>query len=538
MVTRARSVTCAAAARAPIHGRGNRARLATFSSRRRRPAARNASSSSRLAETRRADDEEAGASAKESSAGDYDWKRQWYPVGTLSSFEKRASLREPIEVTLLGESLVVWAEPGKTQTVWSCSKNLCPHRLAPMSEGRVRDDGRIECSYHGWQFEKESGVCTRIPQASPEEEAKFCSSSRCTLSMHPIQVKYGLVWVWPDNSKAGLAESMDKPPVWLEPLEAIDDDDIETLSNEYYQRDLEYDFDTLVENIVDSSHVPHAHSGIQGHRDRPFPYGLDVVRFDRDAGVRATVAPKDRSEPVPEAMRESYVEFLPPVAIRYRFSSAFFSGAKTKPSKRSANLVVLATPTAPGKCRIFFRTTVMHAESLPFMLKLISRLRPVFLEHQTRMDVFDSDAWLLAKQETQGLEYGTKRNWRELFVTPTRADDLVLGFRRWVDEWGAGGPFGGMGGEYLVNREMSKRQALDRYEQHTRHCVHCSAALRNFQLLKKVSVAVGALSAVAASFIGPLWALAGLAIAFLTYTVSERFERRLVFTDYIHAHVP
>jgi nitrite reductase/ring-hydroxylating ferredoxin subunit len=43
-----------------------------------------------------------------------------------------------------------------SKTVYLC------HRSAKLSEGQVTD-GRLECLYHGWQFEG-SGACTKIPQ--------------------------------------------------------------------------------------------------------------------------------------------------------------------------------------------------------------------------------------------------------------------------------------------------------------------------------------------------------------------------------------
>lgn len=39
--------------------------------------------------------------------------------------------------------------------------DMCPHRFAPLSLGRVCD-GRIECPYHGWQFDA-SGQCRVMP---------------------------------------------------------------------------------------------------------------------------------------------------------------------------------------------------------------------------------------------------------------------------------------------------------------------------------------------------------------------------------------
>jgi phenylpropionate dioxygenase-like ring-hydroxylating dioxygenase large terminal subunit len=47
----------------------------------------------------------------------------------------------------------------------------CPHRNVPLSLGRVLADGRLECAYHGWQFDYE-GVCRKIPGLANEEAAR------------------------------------------------------------------------------------------------------------------------------------------------------------------------------------------------------------------------------------------------------------------------------------------------------------------------------------------------------------------------------
>lgn len=45
------------------------------------------------------------------------------------------------------------------------SQDFCPHRLAPLSEGRVEADGQLLCAYHGWRFDS-TGKCTDLPQVS------------------------------------------------------------------------------------------------------------------------------------------------------------------------------------------------------------------------------------------------------------------------------------------------------------------------------------------------------------------------------------
>ncbi len=50
-----------------------------------------------------------------------------------------------MQVDLLGLSLALWAD---SKGQWHCVEDVCPHRLAPLSEGRVEGDA-LMCSYHG-----------------------------------------------------------------------------------------------------------------------------------------------------------------------------------------------------------------------------------------------------------------------------------------------------------------------------------------------------------------------------------------------------
>lgn len=84
----------------------------------------------------------------------------WLPVISLSSFNER----EPMQVEIGGFKYVIWKSPkAKTSEGWNVMDDACPHRFAPMSEGRVDAvSGCIECPYHGWQFESQTGTLFRI----------------------------------------------------------------------------------------------------------------------------------------------------------------------------------------------------------------------------------------------------------------------------------------------------------------------------------------------------------------------------------------
>ena len=100
------------------------------------------------------------------------WSQAWYPVAFLRDLDRKA----PQRFTLLCQPLVIWFD--RHHDLWRAFVDQCPHRLVPLSEGRLSDDGHLECPYHGWRFEG-SGQCTLIPQAakgSAPPRAARCNS--------------------------------------------------------------------------------------------------------------------------------------------------------------------------------------------------------------------------------------------------------------------------------------------------------------------------------------------------------------------------
>lgn len=81
----------------------------------------------------------------------------WYPVTFLQDLPAR-----PYSFSLYNEPLFLFRNhDGKL----ACLTDLCPHRAAKLSDGRLID-GKIECLYHGWQFGTD-GQCLHIPQQMP-----------------------------------------------------------------------------------------------------------------------------------------------------------------------------------------------------------------------------------------------------------------------------------------------------------------------------------------------------------------------------------
>ena len=91
----------------------------------------------------------------------FDWYAQWYPVMPVCDLDKRV----PHAKKVIGLDLVVWWD--RNESEWKVLDDTCPHRLAPLSEGRIDQWGRLQCVYHGWCFNG-SGDCKLIPQAPPD----------------------------------------------------------------------------------------------------------------------------------------------------------------------------------------------------------------------------------------------------------------------------------------------------------------------------------------------------------------------------------
>jgi phenylpropionate dioxygenase-like ring-hydroxylating dioxygenase large terminal subunit len=98
--------------------------------------------------------------------------------------------RKPVAVTVNGEELVLFRDAGG---VVRALEDRCCHRRAPLSLGKVRADGALQCGYHGWCFDGR-GQCVAIPQLRPGEPVP----ARFGVRAFAVAEAAGLVWVGGD----------------------------------------------------------------------------------------------------------------------------------------------------------------------------------------------------------------------------------------------------------------------------------------------------------------------------------------------------
>ena len=68
----------------------------------------------------------------------------WTPIGSIYN------LKSVSRVRIADKDYVVWKS--KETEKFTVQDDICPHRMAPLSEGRVEGNA-IQCGYHGWEFD-------------------------------------------------------------------------------------------------------------------------------------------------------------------------------------------------------------------------------------------------------------------------------------------------------------------------------------------------------------------------------------------------
>ncbi len=71
-------------------------------------------------------------------------------------------------------------------------RDSCPHRGMPFSYGRY-DGELLECAYHGWKFEGQTGQCREIPSLTSDTKLKV---DRIFAEHFPCEEQDGYAWVY------------------------------------------------------------------------------------------------------------------------------------------------------------------------------------------------------------------------------------------------------------------------------------------------------------------------------------------------------
>ena len=379
----------------------------------------------------------------------------------------------PKGIEVCGEKLVVW----RGEEGFSVLRDVCSHRQAPLSEGRVDPLTKcLECPYHGVQFDGK-GACTKIPQL----DEGLAIPKAANVASFPVLQTGDMLW-----AQLPVAAGRDFPtrPDELFPL-------LHNVSS-FTTRDLPYSLDYLLENFMDPAHIPFAHHSLQGVRSDGSPIPMMQLESSEQA-IEIAYNDSIRGKP-----REGVVSFKPPLYYHFRVKSGPAGLFRIM-------LLALCVPVRPGWSRIHL--ALAPGINLPL---------PKFILHAMTNRFLDSDLWV-HEQERVGRGYvnslvpaQSKSAGVGGYVMPTSSDLGVKSFRKWWDANMKQHPVFGEQPAALIG-PISIDEQRDRWATHAVHCVMCRDALRNAKAMRRlVPVAMLAVLALAQR---PLVRLAAVAVA-------------------------
>lgn len=161
----------------------------------------------------------------------------WYVAAWTTEFKETTLAR-----VIIGTPIVIWRD-SKGNVV--AMDNRCPHRLAPLSRGRV-DGDTIQCMYHGMRYSKE-GQCVSV-------QGTDIIPPKSTVRTYPAVEKNDWIWVWMGEPE--LADPDTIPNAY-----GLDTDEYVMIEGA-----IDYDahYELVNDNLTDLSHLDFVHETTLG----------------------------------------------------------------------------------------------------------------------------------------------------------------------------------------------------------------------------------------------------------------------------------
>jgi len=191
------------------------------------------------------------------------FSRVWTPV----TASKRLGGR-PLAVQVAAEKLVLFRDrDGRPRAML----DRCPHRGVALSLGKRTADGCLECPFHAWRFDGHGRVCDVPLNPDARRERLFATPV-------PAREAGGLLWVYTAPGR----EAPQEPVV----PDALSDP---SLARTYLELEWKAHWTRVMENMLDSPHVPFLHRKTIGRFVRPYLHAgsrMDVELQEQPHGFR------------------------------------------------------------------------------------------------------------------------------------------------------------------------------------------------------------------------------------------------------------
>src|ERR1700692_2494460 len=171
-------------------------------------------------------------------------RNAWY-VGAWSDEVSDGKL---VPRTIMSEPIVMYRKADGNVAV---IEDRCAHRFAPLSMGKIVGGDRIQCPYHGLEYDG-SGACVRNPDGTKN------IPPRARVKSYPVIEKHKAIWVWMGDGPADAGKVPDFGVLDNVPeLHTTKRDSIVIRAN----------YQLIIDNLLDLSHTSYLHDGILGNAE-------------------------------------------------------------------------------------------------------------------------------------------------------------------------------------------------------------------------------------------------------------------------------
>ena len=289
-------------------------------------------------------------------------RREWQPVA-ISATLKQGDVKSFV---LLNTQIVI----ARLTTGILAAENVCPHKGSKLSLGAVCED-RLQCAYHGWQFDKE-GNCKNIPSLIDPPPNKLKASK---LIQYEVQERYGMIWVQMEKDESNTLPDIPEfeNPEWTYLIAEP------TVFQSGFRRE--------IENYLDMTHFAFAHGSTLGKAADPVVPKMDISiskdGFQMDAPFPSLVAPAEKPNKLQEAHMRQQRCYLPNfTTIRQTFKDGDMR-----------MLVHIPTPNTQEECTVFWSLAISPGfkgpapeEQMAFAIKVLNEDR-MMCENQVPKEI-------------------------------------------------------------------------------------------------------------------------------------------------------
>ena len=309
-------------------------------------------------------------------------------------------------VRVQNQNLLLWRGP-KNEV--SCFPDVCPHRGAQLSKGRV-EKGALQCSYHGWQFDTQ-GKCVKVPQA----DAGQYIPKACNIQPWKVVEKAGIIWAAPPGTPSA------SYPFIADRVGEFSTNDAFVTD---YLLDANYPYELQIENLLDPAHIHFVHSGFQGSENK--------AGFIRASEISVCYEKMTLTGVFEHAERDD----VPDIKIVFHWPSVVDVSIYNRRGNIVRKNIIYVTPSTDKTCRVLFRDVALKTYLAPPFARMLLGSPSIEDTYQVVNNgvvdaIMQQDIAILESQA----EAQATRSPR--YVLLTESDRLIVEYRRVCKKWAA-----------------------------------------------------------------------------------------------------